>query len=326
MNQTTSPDTVDGSKAIRQSFREDVLAGLARSPKCISAKHIYDARGSELFESICQLDEYYLTRTERSILEEHLPDIAAAIGPRAVIIEPGAGSGEKAEQLLEGLDDPDSYVPIEISRAALRSAVERIRAAFPELTTQPIVGDFTRGEAMALEGPSRHVIFFPGSTIGNFERNDRIKLWNRFAAMAGDDGAVLVGFDLVKSTDILIPAYNDSEGVTAAFNTNLLHRINNELAGSLDLASFSYDCRWNEELQCIEMGQRSTKAQTIEVAGKAFELDEDELIRTERSHKFTLEKMDGEAAEAGFTRIAHWTDPRKWFCVGLYQVAQVKHR
>jgi uncharacterized SAM-dependent methyltransferase len=132
---------------------------------------------------------------------------------------------------------------------------------------------------------------------------------------------MLIGFDLVKSPDILVPAYNDREGVTEAFNTNLLHRINNELAGNLDLANFNYDCRWNEELQCIEMGQRSTKAQTIAIDGKAFELDKGELIRTERSHKFTLEKMDAEAAEAGFTRAAHWMDKKQWFCVGLYQVA-----
>jgi uncharacterized SAM-dependent methyltransferase len=343
-----TPSTL-GGLALRRAFRDDVLAGLARSPKSIPAKHIYDARGSELFEQITELDEYYLTRTERAIFAEHLPAMAEAIGPGATIVEPGAGSGDKAAMLLSGLDDPKAYVPIEISRAALATAAERIASEFPEVETQPVCADFTAAPQLPLllregtggwvgrksseqshdqssassnDGPEttdhRPVVFFPGSTIGNFEAPDRTRLWKRFARLVGD-GMVLIGFDLVKSADLLLPAYDDSEGVTAEFNTNLLHRINRELAGDFDVDAFEYFVKWNTALQCVEMSQRSRADQVVCVAGEEFLFRTGEHLRTERSHKFTLERMDSEASTAGFSRVGLWTDPRTWFGVALYQ-------
>lgn len=308
------------SPAQRNTFREDVLAGLAQKHKSIPAKHIYDARGSELFERICELDEYYLTRTEAAIVERKLPEIADELGKSVTLIEPGAGSGEKAATLLRAMDEPQMYVPIEISKSALEGAVERIEAECPDVDTQPICGDFTRDANLQLDDDSRRVVYFPGSTIGNFENADRARLWQRFAQLAGDDGKALIGFDLVKSADILLPAYDDREGVTEAFNTNLLHRINRELDGDIDVDKFSYRAVWNEELQCVEMGQVSDVAQTVHVADRTFEFSRGEFMRTERSHKFTPERMDAEAAAAGFEREAYWMDKRHWFCVGLFQL------
>jgi len=315
------PSAVNASNALRRSFRDDVLAGLSRSPKSIPAKHIYDARGSELFEQICELDEYYLTRTERSILERELPGMANAIGRGATVIEPGAGSGEKAVQLLGGLDQPKAFVPIEISHAALADAVELVQRECPDVITQPRCADFTRDADLDLPDNDRRVVFFPGSTIGNFEKPDRINLWKQFAQLVGPEGKVLIGFDFVKSADVLIPAYDDREGVTAEFNTNLLHRINRELEGDIDIEKFEYHAFWNDEIKGVEMGQRSLDDQVITVAGRSFEFRKGERMRTERSHKFTPECMDAEAAQAGFTRADIWTDHKRWFGVGLYQLS-----
>ncbi len=307
---------------LRSSFLHDVLAGLAKPRKSIPAKHLYDARGSALFEKICELDEYYLTRTELLIFRRHVREMAGAIGPEVTVIEPGAGSGSKAAMLLGALNRPRGYVPIEISDAALHAAHRRIGHRFPRLFMQPVRADFTARMPLAMQHHGRKLIFFPGSTIGNFGRRQRVQLWQRFARMLGSthDGMALVGFDLIKPVSILLPAYNDAQGITAAFNANLLRRINEELAGNLDLGAFVYDCRWNEELACIEMGQRSTRDQMISVADRSFHLALGEVIRTERSHKFTLAAMDHEAAEAGFHRAASWLDPKQWYAVALYRL------
>ena len=312
---------LEAQPSLRRAFREDVLRGLARSPKRIPAKYLYDEAGSALFERISNLDEYYLTRTENAIFKEHGQDIAQAIGPGAAIIEPGAGTGVKAAQLLALLKKPQAYVPIEMSRAALRQALERIHRAFPHVDIDPIAMDFTKLDIeLSFEQAARAVVFFPGSTIGNFDPHERRHIWYQFAQLVGPGGMVLIGFDLVKDVSTILAAYDDEQGLSAAFNTNLLHRVNRELGGDFDVHRFAYCVKWNVAIEAIEMTQRSNAEQVVHVAGEHFSFRQGEHLRIERSYKFHVEQIDEEAAQASFVRRSLWIDPRGWFGVGLYQV------
>lgn len=313
--------------SLRDTFRKDVLSGLSREQKATPAKHLYDARGSEIFQKICELEEYYPTRTERAILERSIAEMAAALGPEAVLIEPGAGSGEKAAMLLEHMDRPRAFVPIEISPAALRSASGRLAERFPETEIRPVCASFLAEGVMprAEEGGAR-VVYFPGSTIGNFDGVERERLLWRFREMAGDEGHLLIGFDLKKDEGVLRRAYNDSEGVTAAFNKNLLVRINRELGGTFDPTRFEHDAPWIDQRSRIEMRLVSREEQAVEVGGRTFAFRRGEWIHTENSYKFEIDGMDAEAAGAGFERLERWQDERGWFCVALYRAVPTGSR
>ncbi len=322
--------TVVDPEALHDTFREDVLEGLARPRKAIPPKHLYDARGSELFERICELEEYYPTRTEQAIVDRSIDRIAAALGPEVTLIEPGAGSGEKAAMLLERLERPRAFVPIEISRCALEAAAERLADRFPEVEVRPVCADFLGDAAAVLgavgragpaEGTGRRVVHFPGSTIGNLERAGRAGLLRRFRAMVGPGGMLLLGFDRPKDESVLRRAYDDRAGVTAAFNRNLLARINRELGGTFEPAAFEHAAPWVASRSRIEMHLVSRAAQSVEVAGQAFRFRPGESIHTESSHKLEPAAMDREAVAAGFEPLRHWEDERGWFRVGLYAAA-----
>jgi dimethylhistidine N-methyltransferase len=314
--------TIIDETSLRDTFREDVLAGLACGQKAISPKHLYDARGSALFERICEVDDYYPTRTEASIFDESLDAIASRIGSGAVLIEPGAGSGEKAERLLEAMDEPRAFVPVEISSAAVDASADALASRFEETLIAPVCADFTAGLRLPRGLPDgRRIVFFPGSTIGNFDSSVRRELLSAFARAAGRGGLVLIGADLEKGADVLETAYDDSEGVTAAFNLNLLRRINRELEGTFDEEAFEHRAPWVGERSRVEMRLVARRAHVVHVCGERFEFARGEWIHTESSNKFTPARLDAEAAVAGLEPIDAWTGTRAWFRVALYRAA-----
>ena len=300
-----------------ESFREAVLTGLRKPQKQIPSKFLYDARGSKLFEQICRLDEYYPTRTEISIMEQHVEAMADAIGPRARIVEYGSGSSLKTRILLDHLEEVASYVPVDISKEHLLESANDLAEDYPAIPIQPVCADYTT--AFDLPEPSlpaaRTVGYYPGSTIGNFQRDEAQLFLSQIADTVGEEGGLLIGVDLKKDVEVLKAAYDDSEGVTAAFNKNLLRRMNRELDATFDLATFEHHVRWNEERGCIESHLRSNTAQTVRVAGHSFSFEEGEAIHTEDSHKYTLDGFAALAAEAGFRIDTVWTDERSYFSV-----------
>lgn len=304
-----------------EGFLDAVWEGLAATPKAIPPKYLYDARGSELFEAICRLPEYYPTRTERAILQNHATAIAAALGPDTLLVEPGAGSCDKVRLLLEPLR-PAVYVPIEICREMVENAAAALAREYPWLRVHPRTGDFSRLEGF-LDGldEGRPVVFFPGSTIGNLEPDDVVGFLRRVARLVGPGGHLLIGVDLEKEPAVLEAAYNDAEGVTAAFNRNLLVRINRELGGDFDPAVFEHRAVYDPERGRVEMHLVSGRAQTVHVAGRPFRFAAGESIHTENSYKYGLDGFAGLAGQAGFERQQCWTDPRGWFSVQALRVA-----
>ncbi|UHQ55674.1 L-histidine N(alpha)-methyltransferase [Microbulbifer sp. YPW16] len=293
-------------------FRRDVIAGLRKEQKTLPCKYLYDEEGSRIFEQICELSDYYLTRTEAGIFRDHLPHMAKLIGPDSVIIEPGAGNCEKVEPLLQALEEPRVYIPMDISPEILLAARTRIRRQLPDLKVEAHVGDFTAPEAwqgVSRQSPGgRRVIFFPGSTIGNFDPEAARQLLADFAAHLSTGDGILIGTDLVKDTVVLERAYNDSEHVTANFNKNLLTRINSELGGNFDLDAFAHRSFYHALKQRVEMHLVSLKPQRVHIAGECFDFAEGETIHTENSHKYTLEGFAEMLREAGFTLVHQWTD------------------
>ncbi|HWB81414.1 MAG TPA: L-histidine N(alpha)-methyltransferase, partial [Nannocystaceae bacterium] len=296
----------------------DVLRGLAKPRKTLPTALLYDARGSELFEQICELPEYYPTRTELAIMRAHVGEIAEAIGSDATLFEYGSGSSVKTRLLLAALHEPRAYLPVDISREHLLATAEQLRAEFPALHVEPICADFTRPlELPTTLGRGRRVGYFPGSTIGNFEAPAAIELLRQLARLAGREGRVLVGADLRKPASVLEPAYDDAAGVTAEFNLNLLVRINRELRGDFDPSRFEHRAYWDDEHGRIVMTLVSTCAQVVTVAGRSFAFAEGEAVRTEYSHKYTLESFAELAQRAGLRVERVWTDPQQWFSVQL---------
>lgn len=298
-------------------IRAEVLAGLTATPKTLPAKLFYDERGSKLFERITELPEYYPTRTELGIMRRHVEAMTEAIGPRAAVIEYGSGDGQKSRLLIEHLIEPAAYIPVEISRTALLEAVERLHADYPRLPVMPVCADYTQQLDLPDEPGERlkRVVFFPGSTIGNFDPDDARAFLERSATLCGRGGGMLIGVDLVKDPAILHAAYDDARGVTAAFNHNLLRRINRELGGDFDPASFTHAPRWNAALSRMESHLRSDVSQTVHVADLAIDFAEGETIHTENSHKYTLAGFADFAAAAGWRVDRVWTDPDQWFSV-----------
>ena len=300
-------------------FSRDVQAGLSAPVKTLPAKYFYDRTGSELFEQICRLPEYYPTRTEKKILRDHAREIAAIIGPDVEVVEFGAGAAEKVRLLLDALDRPAGYLPIDISGPHLSEAVAPLRRAYPDVTMRVVAGDFTKQLPLppALPQARARVGFFPGSTIGNFTPDDALGFLRNAAAMlrSGSSGGagLLIGVDMVKDPAILHAAYNDAAGVTAAFNLNLLQRINRELNGDFDLDAFDHYAFYNPGQQRIEMHLVSRVAQTVHVCDQRYAFAAGESIHTENSCKYTPARFRMLAEKAGFRPAAMWTDEDSLF-------------
>lgn len=301
------------------TFLEDVLDGLSRPRKTLPSKYFYDDRGSVLFDRICELEEYYPTRTELAIMREHAGEMAEAVGERVLLIEYGSGSSVKTHILLEALASPAGYVPIDISREHLVSAAERIAEQYPRLEVMPVCADYTQDFPLPrpTDVPRRRIVYFPGSTIGNF-LPERARAFLRRVRHQAD--GLLIGIDLRKEAAVLEAAYNDADGVTAAFNMNLLRRINEELGADFDLDAFSHRAVFNDRASRIEMHLVSRRAQVVRLDGQAFGFEEGETICTEYSHKYTVDGFADMAAEAGLELGRVWTDARQYFSVQYYHV------
>jgi dimethylhistidine N-methyltransferase len=310
-------EDADADPAI--AFRRDVLSGLAQAPKSAPPKWFYDARGSELFEAICELPEYYPTRTETALLARIAPELAAHIPQDAILIEYGSGASAKTRLLLDAAPQLGAYAPIDISLSALQAAARAIARDYPRLVVEPFAGDFTQPSAApAAAAGRRRVGFFPGSTIGNFDPDEGVRLLDQARQLMGDGGLFILGADLVKETSVLTAAYDDAAGVTAAFNKNLLARINRELGGDFDLALFDHRAIWNAVESRIEMHLVSRVAHSVHVAGQAFHFAEGESLHTENSYKFTVEDVTGMARRAGWRLIGRWISPPPAFAVFLF--------
>ena len=306
-----------------QEFRSAVLSGLAKPRKAIPSKFFYDAEGSRLFERICELEEYYPTRAETEILKEKAADIAALLPSGVVLLELGSGASLKVRLLLDNLDRPACYVPIDISREHLIAAAESLSRDYPTIAVSPVYADFTREfDLPPLLPPGPRLGFFPGSTIGNFHPPEAVRLLARFAERLGSGGWLLIGVDVKKDAAILHAAYNDAAGVTAAFNLNLLARINRELGGTFDLDGFCHRAVYNAEAGRIEMYLISRRAQGAGVAGRSFRFQAGESIHTENSYKYSLAEFRQLAVAAGYRPTAVWRDASGLFSVHLLLVCR----
>ncbi len=307
-------------RAEAEQLLEDVLAGLAASPRRTPPKWLYDERGCELYARITALPEYYLTRTEAAILDAHLGDVAELVGPGALVFEYGAGGGEKAVRLLGALHRPAAYVPVEIARPALLGACRAVLERFPDLPVRPVWADFTASFELPDAGlpGARRVAFFPGSTIGNFDPHEAVALLRRMAVHAGPGGRLVVGVDLAKEPSILERAYDDAQGVTAAFDLNLLARVNRELGADFDLSAFRHVAFFDPRRSRVEMHLESLAPQVVHVAGRAFAFRAGETIHTESSYKWEARAFDALAAIAGWRHERTFTDERAWYAVKVY--------
>jgi dimethylhistidine N-methyltransferase len=311
----------DGSgrqASLDSDFAADVLAGLSATPKAVPPKHFYDAEGSRLFEAITDLPEYYPTRTEIALLRSAAGEIATHIPDGAALVEFGSGASVKTRILLDAAPNLGVYVPVDISVAALEAAADAIRTNYPGLPVAPLCGDFSQSLDLPADVKGRQVVgFFPGSTIGNMTRDEARRFMVQARRLLGSGAAFLVGIDLVKDEATLVSAYDDAAGVTAAFNKNLLARINTELSGDFDLGAFEHRAVWNRDEQRIEMHLESLKDQAVHVAGKAFAFRRGETLHTENSHKFTVEGFASLAATAGWRQETEWISTHPAFAVVL---------
>jgi dimethylhistidine N-methyltransferase len=304
-------------------FRKNLIAGLSAEPRSLSCKFFYDARGAELFQKICDLPEYYITRTELGILRLHGAEIAAALGPHIELVGLGTGAGTKTRILLEELHEPIVYLPIEISGEQLERSCARFRETFPCLQVLPVCADYLEPFELPLpRRPSaRTVVYFPGSTIGNFEPDAAVAFMQRLAELAADGGGLLIGVDLQKDPRIITAAYNDSAGVTAQFNLNLLTRANRELDTNFDLTKWRHNAVYNERAGRIEMYLVSDVNQRVTVDDQEFMFSAGEQILTEYSYKHTANGFAELAARAGFRFERLWTDKARLFGVLYFSVS-----
>lgn len=300
----------------REDFRSQVLHGLRQARKQIPCKFFYDQRGSRLFDEICQLPEYYPTRTELGIMARRASEMAQALGPRCRIVEYGSGSSTKTHLLLDQTESPAAYMPLDISREHLLEAAGRLEASYPAIPIHPICADYTSRFALPEVADARRtIIYFPGSTIGNFEPHDARTFLQAAAEHAGAGGGMLIGVDLKKDPATLHAAYNDAAGVTARFNLNLLTRINRELEGTFDSSQFTHYAFYNPRLGRIEMHLISRRTQTVAIGSHRIDFREGEAIFTESSYKYTLEGFAGLAAASRWRVEQIWTDEQRMFSV-----------
>lgn len=306
----------DGVLADREDFRRAVLAGLGGVPRAIPARYLYDARGSALFDEICELPEYYPTRTETAILRACAGDIARLAGPGCALVEFGSGSSVKTRLLLDAMHDLHAYVPIDISRQHLDATAARLRHDYPGLRIDPVTGDYMQLDRLppAING-ARRIGFFPGSTIGNLTPEEAVLFLRRARRLLRADGALVLGVDLRKDPQRLHDAYNDSAGVTAQFTLNLLRRMNRELDADFDLSAFAHDAFYNEAEGRIEIYFRSLRDQAVRVAGRRFVFAEGERVHTEYSYKYDEAGIAALARMGGFSIECSWTDPARLFAV-----------
>ncbi len=304
-------------------FKTEVIENLSREQKTLPCKFFYDKKGSTLFDRICELDEYYPTRTEVSLLDRHGQEFAELSGPSCHLIEFGSGSSVKVRLLLDRLDEPAAYTAIDISRDHLIDAASALAEEFPALDVEAVCADYTQPLRLERENGNagRRLGFFPGSTIGNFAPDEAHAFLERSAETIGPGGSMLIGVDLKKDEDTLVAAYNDREGVTAAFNENLLARINRELEGDFDLSAFSHDAVYNRQHGRIEMHLVSERDQTARVGDRSFDFRAGETIHTENSYKYSIEQFQGLCREARYEPVQAWTDPDGMFSLHFLNVA-----
>jgi len=299
------------------TFRSEVLTGLQSFEKTLPCKYFYDRHGSQLFDQICELPEYYPTRTEAGIMRDHAEEMAALFGPDCLLIEYGSGSSTKTRILLDHLPHLAGYVPMDISREHLHRAAAGLAAAYPHLDILPLCADYTADFDLPIAHHPVHsrAVYFPGSTIGNFHRDQAETFLTQIAHVCGPGGGLLIGVDLKKNPQVLNAAYNDAQGVTAAFNMNLLRRINDELAADFDLDQFAHRAFYNALAGRIEMHLMSLKPQTTHIGGTAIAFEEEETILTECSYKYSLPDFAALASAAGLAVRKVWTDPAQKFSV-----------
>jgi dimethylhistidine N-methyltransferase len=306
----------------RDDFRSQVVHGLSQKRKTLPCKFFYDQRGSQLFDRICELPEYYLTRTELQVLESHAREMADALGPNCRVVEYGSGSSLKTRLLLDALHEPAVYIPLDISREHLLDAASRLSASYPQLKVHPVCADYTRPFSLPDSTTARRTaVYFPGSTIGNFDPHDARSFLRSAARLCGLDGALLIGVDLKKDPALLHAAYNDTANVTADFNLNLLHRINRELDGDFVTDRFAHYAFYNPRLGRIEMHLVSRDTQTARADNANFHFRQGETIFTESSYKYTLEEFRSLAHAGGWTVQKVWTDPSSLFSVQYLTVS-----
>jgi len=299
------------------SFLAEVLIGLHKPQKELPSKYFYDERGSQLFEHICELKEYYITRIEASIMQAHIKEMVELIGPRVLVIEHGCGNCEKVRFLMDHLHDPVAFIPIDISQEQLLQVAKELDLIYPQLQVLPVCADYT--SSFELPVPKREskrtVVYFPGSTIGNFDPIPAKHFLEHVASLCGSDGALLMGVDLKKDPAVLHSAYNDSEGVTAAFNLNLLVRINRELDCDFQLDGFEHYAFYNPRESRVETHLISQRGQVVHIDGETISFAKGESIWTENSYKYNLDEFEQMAAAAGLRVERVWVDERQWFSV-----------
>ena len=305
-----------------KSFSEEVSLGLSKRNKKLSSKWFYDFNGSKLFEKITKLKEYYPTRTEKKILKENRIEIANKIGKHAVLIEPGAGDIKKIAIFLSSLDNPKKYVPLDISEDYMTKISKGFKKKFPKLTITPKGYDFSSNAKLPFKVNSSEniIIFFPGSTIGNFDRNEAVKFL-KMLRLKFKAKKIIIGVDLVKDIPTLISAYNDKKGVTAEFNKNILQRINNELSGDINLSLYKHLAIYNKKKKRIEMRLKSKKNNNIKINGSKYFIKKNEEIHTENSHKYTIKSFKNITNEAGWKIKKTWIDDKNLFSIHFLDLA-----
>lgn len=293
----------------------DVLEGLKKSRKTLPSKYFYDKGGSELFEVICTLDEYYLTRTELEIMKDNIGEITSALGKHVQLIELGSGSSLKTRLLLDHLEDIHSYVPVDISDEFLQNESLNLQREYPNLTIEPVAADYTKPfDLPQTPAGVTKIAYFPGSTIGNFTRDAAAAFIGLIARLVGDEGGLLIGFDLIKDRRTLVEAYDDTKGVTAAFNKNILVRLNRELGADFDIDQFQHRAIFNEEESRMEMHLVSLRDQSVTICGELIFFEEGETIHTENSHKYSLGSFR-EMTVPHFQNVKTWMDDEQLFAI-----------
>ncbi|HEX4631032.1 MAG TPA: L-histidine N(alpha)-methyltransferase [Chthoniobacterales bacterium] len=317
--------TVLDLEPVNADFLAEVIGGLSSSPRTLPCKFFYDERGADLFQKICELPEYYITRTETELLRRTTPEISESIGANAALIGFGTGAGIKTRMLLEQLQNPIAYIPVDISKQRLIDSAIELSHAMPALEILPVCADYLQELQLPkpLRKPDHVAVFFPGSTIGNLEPHVAQDFLSRVCRLCGKSGGLIIGIDLQKSREVLEAAYNDSAGVTAAFNLNLLARANRELGANFDLARWKHSAIYNEKEGRIEMRLVSQGEQTVLVGDRQFSFSDGEKIITEFSYKHTIDGFTRLAASAGFREASRvWTDPAKMFAIFHFAVAE----
>ena len=315
-------EKMSATETAKRVFRDEVLAGLSKTPRQLPYKFFYDEEGAQLFHQICELPEYYITRTEIEILRLHGAEMAEALGRQIELIGLGTGAGTKTRILLEELRDPLVYVPIDISREQLEKSSERFRKMFPKLQILPVAADYLEPFELPLprQVSSRSVVYFPGSTIGNFEPDHATEFLSRLVDLVGEGSGLLIGVDLQKDRHVIEAAYNDSAGVTAKFNKNLLARINRDLGADFDLGRWQHYAVYNPAEGRIEIYLLSETDQAVRIADRTFQFRAGEKILTEYSYKHTIGGFITLARQAGFDFQQVWTDDQRWFGVFYFTV------